>query len=135
MSLVCLTSDSSVHTLSISAELVFVQYSMLLSIPITSHCCSIARCMLQIVNYSLPCDHLFIYCCSDSCNFYSISMRFCTVILRLKAKDEFVRGQNLMTFHPILFQLFSPVLHCQNTPVIRSIKLPQQQELKGEVRS
>jgi len=46
-------------------------------------------------------------------NFYSIFMKFCSVVGGLKGKIAFVWGKNPITTSPILPQLLPPVIHFQ----------------------
>jgi len=46
-------------------------------------------------------------------NFYSIFIKFCTVVRGLKIKIEFGWGKNPITPSPILPQFFTPIMHFQ----------------------
>jgi len=64
---------------------------------------------------------------SYSSNFYSILMKFCTVVRHTRSKIVFVWGENPMTPPHILPPIFTPIMHFQwkgsNTTVRRPVNL------------
>jgi len=63
--------------------------------------------MEQIIK-SLASVCLSVYRHSYDRNFYSIFIKFCTVVRGLKSKIEFVWGKNPMTPSPIFASIFLP---------------------------